>query len=156
MVHSISFTGKSQAKGRNGYFALSLAALLEVVNDEEHLFQLDFCSKRSGTVGPARLQLTREDAESLRSFLNRHLRETAKVENGALICQCGTHDVPALGEDGMIVSHNLVCINGNQVIARGWDGSGSAVSENAEALLLECRSCWRQYRLGDEFEIEWR
>src|SRR5690348_8959831 len=145
MVHSVSFAGKSQAKGRNGYFALSHAALLEVVSDEEHPFHLDFCSKRSGAVGPARLQLTHEDAESLRGFLNRYLRETGKVENGALICHCRTHGMPALAEDGMVISHRLACINGNQVIARGWDGSGGAVSENGDALLLERRSCRRQY-----------
>ena len=156
MIHSVSFTGKSQAKGRNGYFALSHASLLEVLSNQEHPFHVDFCSRRSGLVGSARLQLTREDAESLRSFLNRHLRETGRVENGVLICHCGAHGVPALAEDGMVVSHKLVCINGNQVIARGWDGSSSAVSENGEVLLLECQSCWRQYQLPDHFEIEWR
>jgi hypothetical protein len=156
MIHSVTLTGKSQAKGRNGYFALSHSTLWEVASDEEHPFHLDFCSKRSGGVGPARLQLTREDAESLRGFLNRNLRETGKIENGQLLCQCGVHGLPALSEDGMMVSHDLVCLDGNHVIARGWDGSSSGVSEDGEALLLECRSCWRQYRLPENLEIEWR
>ena len=155
MIHSVTFSGKSQAKGRNGYFAMFQATLVEIASDEEQPFHLDFCSKRSGVVGPARLQLTREDAETLRRFLNRQLRETAKVENGQLVCRCGQHCVPALAEDGMIVSHELVSIDGGQVIARGWDGSSKAVSEDGEVLLLECRNCWRQYVLPEGLQVEW-
>ena len=155
MIHSVTLSGKSQAKGRNGYFALSHTTLLEVASDEEHPFHLDFCSKRSGAVGPARLQLTREDAAALRGFLNRHLRETGKVDRGELICRCGVHGLPGLAEDGMIVSHELLSINGCQLIARGWDGSSSAVSEDGERLLLECRNCSRQYGLPESLEIEW-
>lgn len=155
MIHSVTFSGKSQAKGRNGYFVLCQATLVEIASDEEQPFHLDFCSRRSGVVGPARLQLTREDAEALRAFLNGHLRETGKVVNGELVCRCGEHGLPALAEDGMTVSHELVSIDGNQAMARGWDGSSSAVSENGEALLLECRNCWRQYSLPETLEIEW-
>ena len=155
MIHSVVFSGKSQGKGRNGYFALHQVTLVEIASDEEQPFHLDFCSRRSGVVGPARLQLTRQDAEALRGFLNRHLRETGQVVNGELVCRCGEHGLPALAEDGMTVSHDLLSINGRQVIARGWDGSSSAVSEGGEALLLECRCCRRQYSLPETFEIEW-
>jgi len=156
MIHSVTLSGKSQAKGRNGYFALCQATLVEIASDEEQPFHLDFCSKRSGVVGPARLQLTREDAEALRGFLNRQLRETAKVEEGQLVCRCGQRGVPALAEDGMIVSHELVSIDGGHLIAHGWDGSSKAVSEGGEVLLLECRNCWRQYVLPESLQVEWR
>jgi len=156
MIHSVTLTGQSHGKGRNGYFALSHTTLMEVASDQEQPFHLDFCSKRSGAAGAARLLLTREDAEALRGFLNRHLRETGKVEKGELVCRCGEHGLPALAEDGMIVSHELVSIDGNQLIARGWDGSSRAASEDGEVLLLECRSCWRQYTLPESLEIEWR
>lgn len=107
MIHSVTLTGQSHGKGRNGYFALSHTTLMEVASDQEQPFHLDFCSKRSGAAGAARLLLTREDAEALRGFLNRHLRETGKVEKGELVCRCGEHDLPALAEDGVIVSHEL-------------------------------------------------
>ena len=53
MIHSVTLTGQSHGKGRNGYFALSHTTLMEVASDQEQSFHLDFCSKRSGAAALA-------------------------------------------------------------------------------------------------------
>jgi hypothetical protein len=65
----VKFSGKSHAKGRNGYFKLHELHSYEIETDEQPL-QLDIYSKRSGDAPPIRFKLTREDAATLRDFMN--------------------------------------------------------------------------------------
>lgn len=65
------FSGKSMAKGRNGYFKLHGGEVWDLSGvDNEWPVIVDFRSKRNGDAPPIRFQLTREDAAALRSFLN--------------------------------------------------------------------------------------
>ena len=62
---------------------------------------------------------------------------------------------PALVEDGMTVTHDLVAISPSGLKARGWDGSSSQVSEEGEMLLLECPHCFQCHRIPECLDVEW-
>ena len=63
----------------------------------------------------------------------------ANIEHGELVCECGHRGTPRLEESGYQVSHELVEIVGDTIIASGWDGSSRAVSEDGDALLVDVR-----------------
>ena len=86
----------------------------------------------------------------------RPLYATARVVDGNLDCsQCREQGIPALVEDGMTVTHNLVTISAAGLRAHGWDGSSSEVSEEGEMLLLECPHCFQWHRIPEDLDVEW-
>lgn len=63
----ITFSGKSSAKGRNGYFTLR-SAELTLTRRARRPVHLEFFSQRHNGA-PVYLQLTQEDAVALRDLL---------------------------------------------------------------------------------------
>jgi hypothetical protein len=63
---------------------------------------------------------------------------------------------PRLEESGYQVSHALVEIVGDTIIASGWDGSSRAVSEGGDAYWLMCDGCGKLHPLPPELHIDWR
>ena len=73
---AIQLSGKSEAKGRNGYFHLDRVELLKVnahASAGGYEVWVEFLAKNSGSVGPARLLLHRDDATALVAGLSRFL-----------------------------------------------------------------------------------
>ena len=64
-MNTLRLSGKSDAKGRNGYYKL---ASIDLWNDGHGIVFLDFMSKR-GTPS-SRVELTPEDYHNLRKFLS--------------------------------------------------------------------------------------
>jgi hypothetical protein len=62
---------------------------------------------------------------------------------------------PALVEEGMTVTHDLLTLAPDLIEARGWDGSSSAVSEEGDWLFLECPGCFQRHRLPEAIKLEW-
>ena len=86
----------------------------------------------------------------------RALYPDATVVDGKLECsQCKEQGIPALVEDGMTVTHDLVTISSAGLTAHGWDGSSSQVSEEGEMLLLECPHCFQWHRIPESLHVEW-
>lgn len=69
------FSGKSEAKGRNGDFKLAEAHAYDLsrVDQGTPPIVIDLYSKCSGDAPPIRLKLVREDAKTLRTVLSRAL-----------------------------------------------------------------------------------
>jgi hypothetical protein len=106
------------------------------------VLNIDFYPRRRvNCVGPARLLLNVEDATKLAQFLGEAVESrppVANIEHGVLVCECGHRGTPRLEESGYQVSHALVEIVGDTIIASGWDGSSRAVSEEGDAYWLMC------------------
>lgn len=75
------FSGKSQAKGRNGYFVLHKLNSWRWPNDLQPVW-LEFWSKREGEAPPIRMQLTMEDAKLLREALETVVKEAGSHQEG--------------------------------------------------------------------------
>jgi hypothetical protein len=84
-MNSIEFSGRSQGKGRHGYFRLYNAAATDIPSDPDgQALHLDFYPKRRvSSVGPLHLLLTIEDAMALGDFLRRIARADASAEDRA-------------------------------------------------------------------------
>jgi hypothetical protein len=101
-------------------------------------------------------ELSPEELIELIVAAKRALYPDARVVAGKLECsQCKVQGVPALVEDGMTVTHDLVMISPAGLKARGWDGSSSQVSEEGEMLLLECQHCFQWHRIPEGLDVEW-
>ena len=157
----IELSGKSQGKGRNGYFQLHSVELMNIPTDPDgQVLNIDFYPRRRvNCVGPARLLLNVEDATKLAQFLGEAVESrppVANIEHGELVCECGHRGTPRLEESGYQVSHALVEIVGDTIIASGWDGSSRAVSEDGDAYWLMCDGCGKLHPLPPELHIDWR
>ena len=75
-MNRLTFSGKSHAKGRNGYFWLHYAEVWGCFSDQQPI-RVDMGSKREGNAPPMRLSLTIEDATLLRDFLTARLDQIA-------------------------------------------------------------------------------
>src|ERR1700680_484820 len=142
-MNRIELSGKSQGKGRNGYFQLHSVELMNIPNDPDgQVLNIDFYPRRHvNCVGPARLLLNVEDATKLARFFGEAVESrppVANIANGELGCECGYRGTPRLEGSGCLVSHAFVEIVGDTIIASGWDGSSRAVSEDGEAYWLRC------------------
>ena len=101
-------------------------------------------------------ELSPEQLIELIVAAKRALYPDARVVDGKLECsQCKEQGIPALVEDGMTVTHDLVAISRCGLKARGWDGSSSQVSEEGEMLLLECPHCFQWHRIPEDLDVEW-
>ena len=159
-MNNIEFSGKSQGKGRHGYFRLYSAETTHIPSDPDgQVLHLDFYPKRRvSCVGPLRLLLTIEDATALGAFIRRALAQMhppPSIEQGEFVCDCGVRGLPRLEESGYQVSHELVEISGDRVTARGWNGSSRNVSEDGDCYWLICDSCGKAYQLPAELGIDW-
>ena len=69
-MNRIELSGKSQGKGRNGYFQLHSVELMNIPTDPDgQVLHVDFYPRRRvNCVGPARLLLSVEDATKLAQF----------------------------------------------------------------------------------------
>jgi hypothetical protein len=151
-MNRIELSGKSQGKGRNGYFQLHSVELMNIPTDPDgQVLNIDFYPRRRvNCVGPARLLLNVEDATKLAQFLGEAVESrppVANIEHGELVCECGHRGTPRLEESGYQVSHALVEIVGDTIIASGWDGSSRAVSEDGDAYWLMCDGCGKLHPL---------
>ena len=154
-MNRIELSGKSQGKGRNGYFQLHSVELMNIPTDPDgQVLNIDFYPRRRvNCVGPARLLLNGEDATKLAQFLGEAVESrppVANIEHGVLVCECGHRGTPRLEESGYQVSHALVEIVGDTIIASGWDGSSRAVSEEGDAYWLMCDGCGKLHPLPPE------
>jgi hypothetical protein len=122
------------------------------------VLNIDFYPRRRvNCVGPARLLLNVEDATKLAQFLGEAVESrppVANIEHGVLVCECGHRGTPRLEESGYQVSHVLVEIVGDTIIASGWDGSSRAVSEEGDAYWLMCDGCGKLHPLPPELHID--
>ena len=142
----IELSGKSQGKGRNGYFYLHSVELMNGSNGSRRsVLHFDFYTRRRvNCIGPARLLLSVEDAAKLAQFFEEVVESkppVANIEHGELLCECGHRGTPRLEESGCQVSHELIEIVGDTIVASGWDGSSQAVSEDGNAYWLMCGRC---------------
>src|SRR5580700_4609091 len=87
-MNRIELSGKSQGKGRNGYFQLHSVELMNIPTDPDgQVLNIDFYPRRRvNCVGPARLLLNVEDATKLALFSERQLkaglrRQTSSTES---------------------------------------------------------------------------
>jgi|SRR6266853_5264314 len=86
----------------------------------------------------------------------RLLYPEATVVGEELICaKCEQAGTPALIEEGMTVTHNLVRLSPHRIQANGWDGRSSGVSEEGERLLLECPYCYQRHSIPESLALEW-
>lgn len=67
--YKAELTGRSVARGRNGYFRAQRATLTQVTDDSQFQWVLDVQSQRRGKYPPVRLHLTTQDARELRILL---------------------------------------------------------------------------------------
>jgi hypothetical protein len=101
-------------------------------------------------------ELTREQLFALIDDAKRVLYPEATVIEQDLICaNCKQTGTPALIEEGMTVTHNLIRLSPNRIEASGWDGRSSGVSDEGERLLLECPHCFQRHRIPEPLAIEW-
>jgi hypothetical protein len=159
-MECVELSGKSEGKGRNGYFRLHGAEVMRMPSDPDgQVLHFDFHPKRRvKSIGPARLLLTIEDAAKLGIFFTEAAeseRRLANIDEGELVCNCGHRGTPRLKETGYGVSHELVEIAGNTITARGWDGSAAGISEEGDAYWLMCAACGKRFALPPELIIEW-
>jgi hypothetical protein len=160
-MNRIELSGKSQGKGRNGYFQLHSVELMNIPTDPDgQVLHVDFYPRRRvNCVGPARLLLSVEDATKLAQFFGEAVGNrppVANIEHSELVCECGHRGTPRLEESGYQVSHALVEIVGDMIIASGWDGSSRAVSEEGDAYWLMCDRCGKLHLLPPNLHIDWR
>src|ERR1700683_2994903 len=108
-MNRIELSGKSQGKGRNGYFQLHSVELINIPTDPDgQVLKFDFSpGGRVNCVGPARLLLNVEDATKLAQFLGEAIESrppVASIEHGVLVCQGGHRGTRRLEESGYKVS----------------------------------------------------
>jgi hypothetical protein len=73
------------------------------------------------------------------------LHPEAIIVDGELECaRCHERCSPSLIEEGMTVTHDVESLSPDLIQARGWDGRSSAVSEEGDWLVLECRHCFQR------------
>jgi hypothetical protein len=71
-MNKATFSGQSQAKGRNGYFALAEASTVLLSDgDGAHVVHVELQSKRTGNAAPVVLSLTDADLTELVCLLSR-------------------------------------------------------------------------------------
>ncbi len=104
-MNRIELSGKSQGKGRNGYFQLHSVELINIPTDPDgQVLNIDFYPRRRiNCVGPARLLLNVEDATKLAHFFGEAVESrspVANIEHGDLVCECGHRGTPRLEESG--------------------------------------------------------
>jgi hypothetical protein len=90
-MNRIEHSGKSQGKGRNGYFQLHSVEVMNMPTDPDgEVLHVDFYPRRRiNCVGPARLLLRLEDATKLAQFLGEAIETkptVANIEDGELLC----------------------------------------------------------------------
>ncbi|HLN02068.1 MAG TPA: hypothetical protein VK335_22450 [Bryobacteraceae bacterium] len=101
-------------------------------------------------------EFTKEELFALIDDAKRMLYPEATVVEEELICaKCKQAGTPALIEEGMTVTHNLVRLSPNRIEARGWDGRSSGVSEEGERLLLECPCCFQRHSIPESLALDW-
>jgi hypothetical protein len=101
-------------------------------------------------------EFTKEELFALIDGAKRMLYPEATLVGEELICaKCKQTGTPALIEEGMTVTHNLVSLSPNLIEARGWDGRSSGVSEEGERLLLECDYCLQRHSIPKSLALEW-
>src|ERR1700675_2014423 len=88
-MNRIELSGKSQGKGRNGYFQLHSVELMNIPTDlDGQVLHIDFYPRRRvNFVGPARLLLSVEDATKLAQFFGEAVGNrppVANIEHGEL------------------------------------------------------------------------
>ena len=97
----IELSGKSQGKGRNGYFQLHSVELMNMRTDPDgQVLHVDFYPRRRvNCVGPARLLLSVEDAAKLAQLFREAVEcrpPVANIEQAQLVCECGHRGAPRL------------------------------------------------------------
>ena len=82
-MNRIELSGKSQGKGRNGYFQLHRLELINITTyPDGQVLNMDFYPRRRvNCVGPARLLLNVEDATKLAQFLGEPVESRPLVAN---------------------------------------------------------------------------
>jgi hypothetical protein len=91
-MNRIELSGKSQGKGRNGYFQLHSVELMNIPTDPDgQVLNIDFYPRRRvNCVGPARLLLNVEDATKLAQFLGEAVESRPPVPNIGTECWCAS------------------------------------------------------------------
>src|SRR5260370_1392425 len=107
-MNRIELSGKSQGKGRNGYFELHSVELMNIPTDPDgQVLNIDFYPRRRvNCVGPARLLLNVEDATKLAQFLGEAVESrplVANIEHGELAGECGHRGTPRPEDSGHLV-----------------------------------------------------
>jgi hypothetical protein len=69
--------------------------------------------------------------------------------------KCHKHGTPTLVEDGMTVTHDLFTLSAERIVASGWDGGSSYVSDEGDLLVLQCGHCSQMHRIPDNVVFEW-
>src|ERR1700726_1043938 len=110
-MNRIELSGKSQGKGRNGYFQLHSVELMNIPTDPDgQVLNIDFYPRRRvNCVGPARLLLNLDDATKLAQFLGEAVESrppAANIEHGVLVCECGYPGIHRTGYLGGEGSHS--------------------------------------------------
>jgi hypothetical protein len=87
-MNRIELSGKSQGKGRNGYFQLHSVELMNIPTDPDgQVLNIDFYPKRRvNGIGPARLLLNVEDAKKLAQFLGEAVESRPLVASTECWC----------------------------------------------------------------------
>ena len=82
-MNRIELSGKSQGKGRNGYFQLHSVEVMNMPTDPDgKVLHVDFYPRRRiNCVGPARLLLSLEDATKLAQFLGEAIETKPTMAN---------------------------------------------------------------------------
>ena len=104
-MNRVELGGKSQGKGRNGYFHLHSVELMNIPSDPDgQVLHIDFYPRRRvNCVGPARLLLNVEDATKLAHFLREALERGLRWRTSSTECWCASAGIEIL-----LVSKNRV------------------------------------------------
>jgi hypothetical protein len=99
-MNRVELGGKSQGKGRNGYFQLHSVKLMNIPSDPDgQVLHTDFYPRRRvNCVGPTRLLHSVEDATKLAHFFGEAVESrpsVANIEHGELVCECGHRGTPS-------------------------------------------------------------
>jgi hypothetical protein len=141
--------------------------MVSAVPDSSHVFRLErtagqplqICGKTfepSGKLTWVTVSLTTCPCAQFLGEAVESRPPVANIEHGVLACECGHRGTPRLEESGYQVSHALIEIVGDTIIASGWDGSSRAVSEEGDAYWLMCDGCGKLHPLPPELHIDWR
>jgi hypothetical protein len=131
-MNRVELGGKSQGKGRNGYFQLHSVELMNIPSDPDgQVLHIDFYPTRRQLCWPARLLLSVRTLRNWRSFSERQLKAGLRWQPSSTESWCTNAGIevrrvsknrgtPRLEESGYQVSHALVEIVGDTIIASGW------------------------------------
>ena len=91
-MNRIELSGKSQGKGRNGYFQLHSVELMNIPTDPDgQVLNIDFYPRRRvNCVGPARLLLNLDDATKLAQFLGEAVEGRPPWPTSSTECWCAS------------------------------------------------------------------